>query len=168
MQTAFITLAYKQVFDADHKNAFEQQVWQSSYKEYLLKSQTYNTEGKFKTFTELKRHDGRANSLHYKSGFAVDGFLSTLNKQIPGLQTNLHEPISFSSYQFEVIESDITNIQAHKVAIIYFTGTLVLHEVIGNYLLLSSVNNKSEPDKTASTFMVQLQPLLSINNYESV
>ena len=141
MAQAFVTLAYKQLIDANASAAFEKGIWQASYQEYLLKSQAYNPEGKFKTFTELKNNDGRANSLHYKSGFAVDGFIETLNKQIPVIKTTLQEPIRFSSYKFEIIESNITNIQEHKVGITYYTGALMFHAVIANSLLLSDIND---------------------------
>jgi len=168
MAEAIITLAYKQIIDALATGAFEQQVLNASYQEYLLKSQAYNPGGKFKTFTELKTHDGRANSLHYKSGFAVDGFISTLKKQIPIFQTTLCDPIAFTSYQFEVIESDINNKLLHKVAISYFTPPLILHSVIGNYILLSYKDDSTDPgNKLSSTFLVLMQQSLSINAYES-
>ena len=169
MPSANITLAYKQVIDSTAAGLFEQQVLHASYMEYLLKSQTYNPQGKFKTFTELKAHDGRANSLHYKTGFAADGYISTLNKQIPHLHTTLDQSVAFSTYQFEVIESDITDKSRHKIAITYFTGPLILHAVIGNYLLLSDNYNVNETEKEIpSTYLIELQKFLSINSYSDL
>lgn len=80
----------------------------------LLKSQAYNPEGKIKTFSELKAADGRANSLHYKTGFAVGGFISLLKNQILFLQDAAGKTILFYTFRFEVLESDITNKSAHK------------------------------------------------------
>ena len=79
MNTALVTLSYKQVIDASMHGWFERSVIDSSYEEFLLKSQAYNPEKKFKTFTEMKTNDGRANSLHYKCGFPVIPFVD-----IPG------------------------------------------------------------------------------------
>jgi hypothetical protein len=169
MPTARITLAYKQLIDATATGIFEQRVLHASYQEFLLKSQAYNPEKKFSTFSELRANDGRANSLHYKTGFAADGFISTLNNQIPNLKTTLGKSVRFSTYQFEVIESDITNKAKHAVAITYFTGPVLLHAVIGNYLLLSNDDDCSRNSQVASeTYLITLQHFLSISSHAEV
>ena len=170
MSAAIIKIAYRQVIDASAKEQFEQMVINLSYNEFLLKSQAYNTEGKFKTFSEMKANDGRANSLHYKCGFAVSGLIETLNKTIPGIKDSLDTvPLFFTSYKFEIVESDITNRLEHKVAITYFTDTLTLHTIIGEYMLLSLGDNTitSSADIT-ETFMIQMRPMLSIIGYGQV
>jgi hypothetical protein len=80
---AKIKLVYRQVIDEASESGFEKAIFQASYQGFLLKSQTYNLEGKFKTFTKLKANDGRANSLHYKRGFSVVHFIAQLNNKIP-------------------------------------------------------------------------------------
>ena len=97
MPKALIKIAYRQIMDASSQNSFEKNVLQFSYEEFKMKSQAYNPEGKFKTFSELKAHDGRANSLHYKSGFGVIGFIDSLNKQVPNLADTLGQNILFNS-----------------------------------------------------------------------
>ncbi len=67
----------------------------TSYDEFLLKSQAYNTESKFKTFSEMKKAEGRANSLQYKSGFGAFALIESLNNIIPGLQVTLGKPLHF-------------------------------------------------------------------------
>lgn len=168
MLPAKITLASRHVINAESKTVFEQQVWHASYQEYLLKSQAYNPEGKFKTFTELKAHDGRAHSLHYKSGFAVDGFIAALQKRIPQLCTTLDEPVHFCNYAFEVLESDITNMQKHAIAITYYTAPLLLHAVFGDHLLLSADDMNNPGNQVAATWLLTLQHHLSINSYTPV
>ncbi len=123
---ALIKLAYKQIIDASAQEEFEKRVFQASYQEFLLKMQTYNPDRKFKTFTALKANDGRANSLHYKLSFAVGHFFEMLNGRIPELKDNLGNQLKFETPQFELIESDIDDRSAHKLAIIYTTGTLNL------------------------------------------
>ena len=85
MSKATIKLAYRQVIDASSKSSFEKNVFNASYSEFLIKSQAYNLERKYKTFSEMKAADGLANSLHYKSGFVIVHFVNGLNNKISGL-----------------------------------------------------------------------------------
>lgn len=48
------------------------------------------------------------------------------------------KPVLFDIYEFEIIETDITNSAAHKVAIIYTTPFLTLIENFGEVLLLAA------------------------------
>ena len=167
MPKALIKIAYRQVIDASTQNEFEKNILQFSYGEFKLKSQAYNPEGKFKTFSELKNNDGRANSLHYKSGFAVIGFLDALAKKIPFFEDTLGHSVLFNGYKFEVIESDITNKLMHKVSITYYTDTLALYEIIGDYLLLASVDKTlDEENESTDTFMIKMQPGISVISYK--
>ncbi len=167
MSKAIIKIAYRQIMGASTQNSFEKNVLNFSYEEYKLKSQAYNPEGKFKTFSELKAHDGRANSLHYKSGFAVIGLIDSLNKQIPFIKDSLGQRILFNSYKFEVIESDITNKLLHAVAITYYTDSLALLEIIGDQLLVAPADKMIEAENdTVETFIVKMQDGLSVSHYK--
>jgi hypothetical protein len=164
METTLVKLAYKQVIDASADTSFERSIFHASYDEFLLKSQTYNMQQKYKTFSELKANDGRANSLHYECSFAIIGFVAQLKKQIPNLKDNLGNSIAFDIPQFELIESDINDRMAHKVAINYITDTLTLCGTMGEYLLLAKGHvHANEPFET---FMVKMQPNLAIVSYQ--
>lgn len=167
---AIIKLSYRQIIDAFSEGAFAQSIFNASYAEYLLKSQAYNAEGKFKTFSELKAADGRANSLHYKAGFAVGGFISLLNNQVPFLQDAAGKTILFDTFRFEVLESDVTNKSAHKVAIHYITDTMTLLNSFGENLLLVYGDKSSElsvnPKQVIEdTFLMKLNSDVSITSY---
>ena len=169
MQQALIKLSYKQILSAADTGVFAQQVINASYEEFLLKSQVYNREGKLQTFTEMKTADVRANSLHYKSGFAVGGFIEKLNKQIPGIKTTQEQNILFETHRFEVLESNIHNKAMHSVAIHYVTGTMTLVEKFGDTLLLAygdKTETKKEPIEDC--FLLALQPGLSIASYQLI
>jgi hypothetical protein len=128
-------------------------------------------EGKFTTFSQMKANDGRANSLHYKTGFSVDGFISTLNKNIPGVKDALEKNIEFESYKFELIESDTTDRSKHKVAIIYFTGIFTLLDNMEEYLLLATGDKTKElagSEILEDTFLLKLIPGVSISSYQEV
>lgn len=158
MATAFIKLVYKQVIDTSSTGNFERNVFQATYDEFKLKSQTYNQEGRFTTFTELKANDGRANSLHYKISFAAEYFIEGLKNQMPGLVDNIGNPVSFDVATFELIESDLTNRDAHQLAVNYSTGILTLYDIAGEYLILAKGD-------ASDTFTIKLQPNLSVAEF---
>ncbi|MBB6128489.1 hypothetical protein [Mucilaginibacter lappiensis] len=161
---ALIKLAYKQIIDASAQGKFERSVLQASYQEFLLKMQTYNPNQEFNTFTALKAHDGRANSLHYKLSFAVGHFIQTLDNKIPGLSDNLGNPVKFEIPQFELIESHINDISSHKVAITYTTGILTLVNQLAEFMVLAE-GDVSEKF-VADTFILKMQHGLSITSYQ--
>lgn len=169
MAKAIIQIIYRQIIDASSQSDFEKNILHFSYQEYKMKSQAYNTESTVNTFTDLKAKDGRANSLHYKSGFAIGGFVDGLKNQIPHLKDTLGKAIVFETYQFEVIESDITNRFLHKVAIHYITGWFTLHLVMGEAILLSKADNmETDFCKPLETFMLKIQDGLSIMKYKEL
>jgi len=169
MAKALIKMVYRQTIDfASHGN-FERNVFHASYEEFLLKSQAYNLKGKFSTFEELKSNDGRANSLHNKLSFAVGHFIRQLNNQIPGLKDTLGYSLPFDVAEFKLLASSIADKSVHKVALDYNTGIFTLHEIMGEYLLLSNgekaTNSSDEP---VETFSLNMQPGLSITSYQQL
>ena len=169
MVKAIIKLTYRQIIDATAATDFEKNARHFSYEEFKLKSQAYNLDGKINRFSQLKEKDGRANSLHYKTGFAVSGFVENLKGKIPLLQDALGQTINFDTWQLELIESDISNKALHKIAIQYTTGQFTLHQVIGETLLLSKENKpENGQHKNDDTCMIALQPGLSIVQYRQI
>lgn len=166
MYKAKIKLVYKQFIDESSVSSFEKAIFNASYQEFLLKSQAYNMNGRLKSFSKIKSNDGRANSLHYKLSFAVVHFISQLNNKIPVIKDNLGNKISFETARFELIESHTEDISLHKVAINYETAILTLIEFMGEFLLLTCDN--FDENKTAETFVLRIQPHLSIISYEEI
>jgi hypothetical protein len=166
MSKAKIKIVYRQVIDESCASAFEKAIFQASYDEFLLKSQSYNQEGKFKTFSKIKTNDGRANSLHYKLSFSVGHFIAQLNNKIPVIKDNRGNKISFEVANFELIESHIEDISLHKVAVNYETGLLSLIGIMGEYLLLAS--DDLPEYGPIETFVLRMQPDLSVVSYEEI
>jgi len=170
MSKALIKLAYKQVIDSTSTGSVEQKIFHDSYNEFLLKSQAYNLEKKFTTFTEIVANDGRANSLHYKLSFAVLHHIDKLNKRIPGLQDEAGGAnIAFDVPEFKLLESSIVDRSAHKIVIIYTTGFFGLLESFGEYLLLTSTDISTKgSDEPVASFVIKMQPGLSITSYKEI
>ena len=167
MQKGLIKLAYRQIIDSGSKGKFERDVLKISYEEFFMKSQAYNQEKKFKTFKEMVANDGKANSLHYKSGFAIGNLVEQLNQEIPDLQDALGKSLNFEMHKFEIIDSDITNPTPHKVAITYFTGILTFFGNMGEFLLLSDGDKLNQsPIESLETFILKMREGLSIINYQ--
>jgi hypothetical protein len=161
MTKAVIKLTYKQVIDASSTGDFEKSVLLASYQEFLQKSQAYNPGNKLKTFSEMKNNDGRAKLLHYKLSFVIGYYIETLKNRIPVVTDTLGNSITFEVPKFELIESDITDMAAHKVAINYITAELTLLNTIGEYLILTAGNGEE-------TFTIKMQDGLAITSYQQV
>src|SRR4051794_8810112 len=169
MQKGLIKLAYRQIIDSGSKGNFEKDILKISYEEFFMKSQAYNQEKKFKTFKEMVANDGKANSLHYKSGFAIGNLVEQLNQKILDLQDALGKSLNFEMHKFEIIDSDITNPAVHKVAITYSTGILTYFGNISEYLLLSDGDKLNQSStEPVETFILKMREGLSITNYQPV
>ena len=167
MRKGLIKLAYRQIIDAGNKGNFERSVLEVSYEEFFMKSQAYNQENKFKTFKEMVANDGRANSLHYKSGFAIGNLIQRLNQKIPELEDTLGKSVNFEVHQFEIIDSDITNPAAHKVAITYTTGIFTYFGNMGKYMLLAEGDKLNQPPtEPVETFILKAREGLCIISYQ--
>ena len=170
MAKALIKLAYRQVIDASSTGSFEKKVFHDSYVEFLMKIQVYNPEKKFAKFSEIVANDGRANSLHYKTSFAVLHHIETLQNKIPGLQdTSGRINITFAIPEFKVLESDIIDKGLHKVAITYITDMITLIDSFGEYLLLA-LGDQTNPagNQGLETFILKMRDNLSIVNYKEI
>jgi hypothetical protein len=166
MANALIKFAYRQVIGADAEGKFEKSVFNATYQEFLLKSQAYNIDRGFKTFSEMKKNDGRANSLHYKMSFAALHLLHSLDNKIPGLKDNAGKSIIFETPKFELIESDVTDKSVHKIAINYCTGLYTLMATAGEYMILA--DGDASDREMADTITLQMQPELSVFFYKEL
>lgn len=160
-----IIISYTHTVSDENDSGFDRAVFEASYGKSLLKSQAYNAGNNFRTFSEMKKVDGRANSLHYKCSFGVAGHVRALNGKIPFLRDQAGELIEFDTFRFELIQSDVKDKSAHRFALHFIGKPCILLEHFDEYLLLSYV--KQVPDKTRSekalgTFLLKLGDNISI------
>jgi len=161
---ALIQLTYKQIINSDTTGDFEQSVFRATYEEFLIKSQVYNPGNKIRTFSALKASDSRANALQYQISFETGHLVDRLNKKMPALTDNIGNHITFDVARFELLESDIFEMSAHKIAIEFITEPFTLCATIGEYLVLTK--GKILTGEPAETFTVKMQPNLSIVSYQ--
>lgn len=166
MAIAQIKLTFKQLIDASAQTDFERDIFDITYNEFLIKSRLYNAENECRTFTEMQKKDERTNALHYKLYCAVKDILNELKGKIPFLQDNLDKNISYETAELCLLESDLYDWAAHRFTINYTTGNLILHKIIGEYLLLSVPATQDSRTEEAVTFMLKLQPGLAITGYQ--
>lgn len=172
MTNALIQLAYRQVIDASARNAFELDVFHDSYQEFLQQSQTYNPGNQFTTWQQIRQAIAMSEvPLQAKVGQAIDQCVHELHNKIPGLTDTLGQPVFFTNYRFALLDSDLADKAKHRIALTYLTDTLVLVGTIGNYLLLTSAAPpepaEESPAVALDTFMVEMQPNLSIVSHQS-
>lgn len=168
MSKSVIRLTSRLYIDKDCESLLEKNIWHYSYEEFLLKSQVYNSEKKFHLFSEMKKNDGRANSLHYKTGFAASGFIQLLENKMPLITDNLDQPFLFQEYRFELVESDILNKELHCIALYFTSAEWILQEIIGNHLIISEKILPGNEEKNASCRTIALKENLAISHYDTL
>ena len=167
MQQKIIRLCYRKIIDSSSAKAWDRYVFDSSYAEFLLQVQFYNQQGQYKRFDELIKQFPAAEKLHFLVSASVTGYLQQLNNTIPDILNNLGKSfLSFSHYNFEIINSDIKNKNDHRVAISFFSELLTWHNTIADHLLVSELNQPAASDGQV-THMVRIQPYLSIHSLKT-
>ena len=162
MTKRIIRLCYRKVIDASSQKIWDKYIFESSYTEFLMLSQLYNREQKYISFAELLINVPGAEKLHFLVSAAISGYMQQLNGIVPDILDNLGKHLlPFSNYRFEIINSDIKNKTAHQVAVNFFSESLIWHDTIDSYLLVSAANSEKSDDGLL-TNLVQLQPFLSI------
>lgn len=162
MRNRIIRLCYRKIIDNASPKAWDKLVWESSYNEFLMQSQFYNQEKSYTSFAELLINKPGAERLHYLVSAAVVPYVLQLNGKVPDILNSLGKHfLVFKNHRFEIINSDIKNKAAHRVAINFISEPLQWHDTIGDNMLLSAVGAK-ETDDGVLTDILQLQPFLSI------
>ena len=133
-----------------------------------MQAQFYNQEKKYNTFAEVLINTPGAEKLHFLVSSSIVGYLQQLNGKIPDMLNSLGKHfLEFKNYQFEIINSDIKNKSAHQLAITFYSGALIWHETIDNYILISPLNGEKTEDGVL-THLLQLQPFFSIYSLKEI
>jgi hypothetical protein len=156
-----IRLVYRKIIDVSSQAPWEKNVFNDSYKEFLMQAQLYNQEKKYNTFGELIAYVPDAEKLHFLVSGSIIGYLKQLNGKVPDiLNNNGKHFLPFSGYKFEIINSDIRNKDKHQVAVNFMSVPLTWHDTIGSQLLVSLQADSLNGEILTEQFA--LQPFLSI------
>jgi len=163
-----IRFGYEKIIDASSPGSWEKYVHADTYTEFLVQSQLYNRNGKYSTLPEMLKNDPPAEKLHFLVSSAAIGYLKQLNNFIPDIRNNNGNLfLPFTSYRFEILQSDISDPRKHIVSIKFISEPLLWHDTVGDLLLVSSRGNRSVNEEF-HTEMVRLRPFFSIYSFQKM
>jgi len=156
MALAHINLSVKQYFNFMCKTDFERRIFHDTYKEFQKRSKIYSLDQHLHTFSQMQNANEKANSLHQKLQYSVMNSIAALDYKMPVLNDLEDRPILFDWAELHLDDSDLLNKGAHVVSITYTSPKLILHEIIGDLLILSYSG-------THQTLMVKITENLAVN-----
>ncbi|RDC55001.1 hypothetical protein DU508_19535 [Pedobacter chinensis] len=167
MPKKVIILCYRKIIDSTTTNPWDKFIYEDSFAEFKMQSQFYNQEEQYNTFAELILNVPGSEKLHFLVSAAITGYLRQLNGIIPDILDNLGRRfLAFENFKFEIINSDINNIEKHKVAINFFSKPLVWHDTVDNHLLVSQFTETAQDEVFTNLF--QIQPFVSIHSIKTL
>ncbi|TCD12710.1 hypothetical protein EZ449_01310 [Pedobacter frigidisoli] len=163
MALAYINLSSKQYFNFMCITDFERRIFHDTYKEFQRKSKIYSLGQSLHTFSQMCLANEKANSLHQKLHYSVMSTIEALENKMPLLSDMNGNSVLFDWAELHIYASDLMNKAGHVVSINYTSPKLVLHEIVGDLLILSYDvrGNFNE------TFMVKMTDDLVVN-YDKV
>jgi len=159
MALAYINLSAKQYFNFMCKTDFERRIFHDSYKEFQKKSKVFSLNNTLHTFQQMLKENEKANTLHQKLNYSVMGALVAQENKIPVLNDLDGKPILFDWAELHIYASDLLNKAGHVVSVTYTSKKLVLHEIVGDLLILSY----DVEGQFNETFMVKMTDELVLN-----
>lgn len=159
MALAYINLSAKQYFNFMCKTDFERRIFHDSYKEFQKKSKVFSLNNTLHTFQQMLKENEKANTLHQKLNYSVMGVLVAQENKIPVLNDLDGKSILFDWAELHIYASDLLNKAGHVVSVTYTSKKLVLHEIVGDLLILSY----DVEGQFNETFMVKMTDELVLN-----
>lgn len=165
MEQRIISLCYRKIIDVNSSKAWDKLVFEDSYKEFKMQAQFYNQDKKYHTFSELFHYVKGAEQLHFLVSAAVVNYLKQLNGFVPDILNNLGKQfLTFNQFKFELINSDLRQIDKHVIAINFYSDPLIWIDTISPYLLTAPV---VAAGAELLTDMFTMQPFLTIHSIQS-
>lgn len=144
-------------------NTWERLVFTDSFTEFKMQAQHYDQGNKHQTFLQLMQNVPNASQLHFLVSGAIVGYVKQLNGIVPDVTNNLGLLfLTFDHFRFEIVNSDLKNIDKHVVAINFYSDELNYLAQIDHYLLTSKTNPTTENMGETLTDLFTISPYLSI------
>jgi hypothetical protein len=167
MSKAQIKLAFRVILSKDSPSRWEKFVWESTYQEFLMQSQLYNSvESPATTFKELVSKNEKAEKLHFLVSMAAHPYLlqwKGLTYPMPDNLGNSFMP--FENYRLDIIDSNVKDRNTHEVGITFYSPLLTLIDIWEGHYLVSLHENIHEG---VETMMFKMQPRLSVVYYKPI
>ncbi|MES2240759.1 MAG: hypothetical protein V4497_10940 [Bacteroidota bacterium] len=156
-----IRLAYRLVIDNSSTFVWDKYVFEDSFQEYLLQHQQFNSkENPKNTFRELLAENEKAAQLHYLVGISANNYVEQLKGNLYRITDALgNNYFPFTSYRFDIINTDCTDITKHKIGITFYSPLLTYLGMVDGHFLLSK---NTEDSNEFETFMLATQTHLSV------
>ncbi|WP_316830736.1 hypothetical protein [Pedobacter aquatilis] len=159
MALAYINLSAKQYFNFMCKTDFERRIYHDTYKEFQKKSKNYSLNHSLHTFSQMCNANEKAQNLHQKLHYSVMNSIESLENKMPVLYDTNNRPVLFDWAELHIFASDLLNKAGHVVSLTYTSPRLILHEIVGDMLILSYDVKGS----FNQTFMVKMTDELVVN-----
>lgn len=137
MALAYINLRTKQYFNFMCRTEFERRIFHDTYCEFQKRSKPFNLNQRLNTFSQMIEVNESASRLHQRLQYSVMNTIDALENKIPVLQDMENTSILFALAELHIITSDLLNKAGHVVSLTYTSPRLVLHELVGDLLVLS-------------------------------
>ena len=157
MALANINLSVKQYFNFMCRTDFERRIFHDTYKEFQKRSKIYSLDQHLHTFSQMQQANEKANTLNQKLQYSVMDSIAALEHKMPVLNDLEDHPVLFDCAELHIYNSDLLNKAAHIVSITYTSPDLILHEVVGDLLILSYTAKAHE------TLVVKITENLMVN-----
>ncbi len=132
-----------------------------------MQVQSFAESRQFTAWKDIRLNQKANVNVQYKTGFSIGLYIRNLKNSIPGLFDSLGQSVAFESHLFEILESDTVKKEEHKVSLTYFTDILTFYGMMGEYMLLA-IGDQSRNEEPVHTFMLKVQPHLSVISYQEV
>ena len=153
MKRRIVTLCYRKIIDASCSDEWCRNVFAATYQELKMQAQFYNQQKKYTTFKQLIENVPGANKLNFLVSAAIIDYLKELNEQIPDVVNNLSRSfLRFKNFQFEIVQSDITDSASHVVAIYFMSQPLIWHDTVGDQMITSEKYNDDNCEMIINQF----------------
>lgn len=158
MALASINLSVKQYFNFMCRTDFERRIFHDTYKEFQKRSKIYSLDQNLHTFSQMQQANEKAITLNQKLQYSIMNSIAALDYKIPVLSDLEDHPILFDCAELHIYASDLLNKAAHVVSITYTSQKLILHEIVGDLLVLSYSDRGNE------TLVVKITENVTVND----
>lgn len=169
MDTCVITLCYRKIIDVNSVKQWDKLVFESSYMEFKIQAQNYSHGTAFTSYADLLKYVPNAQKLAGMVAPAITGYLQQLNDIVPDVLNNVGKRfLKFNKFQFEIINSDITDKARHQVAVNFYTDKLVWYDTIADFLLVADYRSEATGEEEVLSNLFKLPPYVNIHSLQKL